>query len=102
MVDDVITDGLTKLEAVVMVRETCGVEFAGIVVAVDRMERNQSGQDALLSLEERVGVPVRALINIREVCELLTDVEVDSAVVLDVTKREQIETYLRQHGAQDR
>jgi hypothetical protein len=33
---------------------------------------------------------------------LLTDVEVDSVVVLDVTKREQIETYLRQHGAQDR
>ena len=102
MVDDVITDGLTKLEAVSMVRETCGVEFAGIVVAMDRMERNQSGQDALLSLEERVGVPVRVIINIREVCELLTDVAVDGTVVLDSAKRKQIETYLRQHGTQDR
>ena len=85
-----------------MVRETCGVEFAGIVVAMDRMERNQSGQDALLSLEERVGVPVRVIINIREVCELLTDVAVDGTVVLDSAKQEQIETYLRQHGTQDR
>ena len=102
MVDDVITDGFTKLEAVSMVREICGIEFTGIVVAMDRMERNQSGQDALLCLEERVGVPVQALINIQEVCELLTDVEIDGAVVLDAAKREQIKTYLRQHGSQDR
>ena len=102
MVDDVITDGLTKLAAVAMIRETCGVEFAGIVVAMDRMERNQSGEDALLSLEKRVGIPVRAIVNIREVCELLTNVEIDGTIMLDSAKREQIEAYLHQHGTQDR
>ena len=40
MVDDVITDGLTNIESVAMIRELCGVKFSGVLVALDRKEKN--------------------------------------------------------------
>ena len=39
MVDDVFTDGHTKIESVDLVRELCKIEFSGLLVALDRIDR---------------------------------------------------------------
>jgi len=58
MVDDVITDGLTKIESVELIRELCKVEFSGVLVALDRMEKNSQGNDAIAEFQQKTGVPV--------------------------------------------
>ena len=65
MVDDVITDGLTKIESVTMLRELCGVEFSGVLVALDRMEKNSLGYDAIDDFQQKTGVPVWSITTIR-------------------------------------
>ncbi len=73
MVDDVFTDGLTKIESVAMIRELCGVKFSGVLVALDRMEKNSLGRDAIADFEQITGVPVWSVITIREVCDYLNN-----------------------------
>ena len=96
MVDDVITDGVTKIESVAMLRELCGVELSGVLVALDRMEKNSLGRDAITDFEQLTGVPVWSIITIREVCDYLKNREIDGAVVLDEDIFLKIEHYLEE------
>ena len=98
LVDDVITDGLTKIESVAMIRELCGIEFSGVLVALDRMEKNSLGRDAIADFEQITGVPVWSIITIREVCDYLKNREIDGAVVLDEDIFLKIEHYLEEHS----
>ena len=98
MVDDVITDGLTKIESVAMIRELCGVKFSGVLVALDRMEKNSLGRDAIADFEQITAVPVWSVITIREVCDYLKNREIDGAVVLDDEISLKIEHYLEEHS----
>jgi len=98
MVDDVITDGRTKIESVAMIRELCGVKFSGVLVALDRMEKNSLGRDAIADFEQITGVPVWSVITIREVCDYLKNREIDSTIVLDDEISLKIEHYLEEHS----
>jgi len=98
MVDDVITDGLTKIESVAKIRELCGVKFSGVLVALDRMEKNSLGRDAIADFEQITGVPVWSIITIREVGDYLKNREIDGAVVLDDDIFLKIEHYLEEHS----
>ncbi len=98
MVDDVITDGLTKIESVSLIRDLCGVEFSGVLVALDRMEKNSRGQDAVTEFEQKTGVAVWSIITIREVCCYLKNRKIDGTVVLDESTAQRIEQYLEVHS----
>ena len=98
MVDDVITDGLTKIESVAMIRKLCGVKFSGVLVALDRMEKNALGRDSIADFEQITGVPVWSVITIREVCDYLKNREIHGAVVLDEDIFLKIEHYLEEHS----
>ena len=50
MVDDVFTDGHTKIESVDLVWDLCKIEFSGVLVALDRMESSSRGEDAICLL----------------------------------------------------
>lgn len=64
LVDDVITDGGTKLEAVRLLRAAFPNPIDLLVIAFDRMERGPDGQDAIAGFEQATGVPVAALFNL--------------------------------------
>ena len=98
MVDDVFTDGHTKIESIDLVRELCKIEFSGVVVALDRMERSSSGEDAIAEFQLKTGVPVWSIITIREVCLYLKNRIVNGNVVLDETLYQEIERYLEEHS----
>ena len=98
MVDDVFTDGHTKIESLDLVRELCKIEFSGVLVALDRMESSSGGEDAIAEFKLKTGVPVWSIITIREVCLYLKNRIVNGNVVLDETIYQKIEGYLREHS----
>ena len=98
MVDDVFTDGHTKIESVDLVREICKIEFSGVLVALDRMESSPHGEDAIAEFKLKTGVPVLSIITIREVCLYLKNRIVNGNVVLDETRYKVIERYLEEHS----
>ena len=98
MVDDVFTDGQTKIESVDFVRELCKIEFSGVLVALDRMESSSSGEDAISEFKLKTGVPVWSIITIREVCLYLKNRIVNGNVALDETLYQEIEQYLEEHS----
>lgn len=101
IVDDVITDGAAKRESVALIRGL-GAEPAGVVIALDRMER--AGTDAALStlsavqaFEQDMGVPVVAIANLDD---LLAFFETDSAPAHAVrVHRQAVEQYRHRYGA---
>ena len=98
MVDDVITDGLTKIESVSLIRELCKIEFSGVLVALDRMEKNSQANDAITEFQQKTGVPVWSIITIRETCDYLKNREIDGSVVLDESTFLKIENYLAEYS----
>ncbi|MDP6308610.1 MAG: orotate phosphoribosyltransferase [SAR324 cluster bacterium] len=98
MVDDVITDGLTKIESVKLIRELCKVEFSGVLVALDRMEKNSQDNDAITEFQQKTGVPVWSIITIREICDYLKNRKIGGSVVLDESTFLKIENYLAEHS----
>ncbi len=98
MVDDVFTDGHTKIESVSLVKELCKIEFTGVMVALDRMESSSCSKDAIAEFQFLSGVPVWSIITIREVCLYLKNRTVNGNVVLDETLYQEIERYLEEHS----
>jgi orotate phosphoribosyltransferase len=73
IVDDVITDGATKLEAIEKLR-VAGVEPVALVIAFDRHEIvGEEGMTAVERFSTQTGLPVRALLSIKDVIEQRAD-----------------------------
>ncbi len=99
LVDDVITSGRSLREAVELLRNAADVTVTGAIVAVDRMERGRSNRSTLEELREELGLPVFAILTVRELVEDLHGRAIDGQVVLDDDGRQAIEAYLAEHGA---
>jgi orotate phosphoribosyltransferase len=101
IVDDVITDGAAKREALELIRAH-GAQPAGVVIMLDRMER--TGADGALSsvsavraFEQATGVPVISIANLDDLIALL-----QSDSPLAATARPHlasIEAYRQRYGA---
>jgi len=73
LVDDVMTDGGTKREAVAMLREAFpGTPLDALVIAFDRQEQDMQGGDAIVRFREDTGIPVRALLTLNDLIAALT------------------------------
>ncbi len=66
IVDDVITDGQTKLEAVAALRKAFVAPIDALVIAFNRMERDAAGNDALQEFQRASGIPVRAIVSLAD------------------------------------
>jgi orotate phosphoribosyltransferase len=71
IVDDVITDGGAKREAIELIR-THGANPAGILIAFDRMERGRGERSAVQELTREFGVPVIAIATLEDLLAFLT------------------------------
>ncbi len=60
IVDDVITAGTSVRESVELIRAN-GAAPAGVLIALDRMERGQGGTSAVQEVRELYGIPVIAI-----------------------------------------
>ena len=72
LVDDVITDGQTKYEAVALLRDAFpGVPIDALVIAFNRMERDAQGRDALAEFQRATGIPVHAIVSLADLRDAL-------------------------------
>jgi len=70
IVDDVITEGGAKREAIELIRAH-GATPAGILIAFDRMERGRGERSAVQELKEQFGVPVIAIATLEDLLGFL-------------------------------
>jgi len=70
IVDDVITDGGAKREAIELIRAQ-GAEAAGILIAFDRMERGRGERSAVQELTLEFGLPVIAIATLEDLLAFL-------------------------------
>jgi orotate phosphoribosyltransferase len=72
IVDDVMTDGATKREAVALLRSLVdGVRFPALVIAVDRQEVGPDGRDASAQFTADTGIPVVSTVAMTEILDHL-------------------------------
>lgn len=73
IVDDVITTGETKMEALEKLRQI-GCEPLGLIIAMDRAEPvTADGQTALQVFSEKAGIPVYPLLSVYDIAEHRVD-----------------------------
>ena len=98
LIDDVVTDGGTKFETVELINHLAKVEYKGLVVAVNRLEKTAEGLDAFKNIEEKLHFPVKAIVTVREIIDYLTNKKIDGQVYLTKEKSEEMEEYLKEYG----
>jgi orotate phosphoribosyltransferase len=70
IVDDVITDGGAKREAIELIRAH-GANPAGVLIAFDRMERGRGEHSAVQELTREFGLPVIAIATLEDLLAFL-------------------------------
>ncbi len=70
IIDDVITAGTSVRESVAMIRAQ-GATPAGVLIALDRMERGQGSQSAVEEVRSMFGIPVAAIATLDDVMQFI-------------------------------
>jgi len=92
IVDDVITDGGAKREAIELIRAN-GANPAGVLIAFDRMERGRGERSAVQELTGEFGLPVIAIATLEDLLAFLAgrpELEAQAA---------EVRAYREQYGA---
>jgi orotate phosphoribosyltransferase len=72
VVDDVITAGTSVRESVEMIRREGG-QPAGVLIALDRMERGQGAKSAVQEVRDAFGIPVAAIATLDDLMAFVAD-----------------------------
>ena len=91
IIDDVITEGAAKREAIELIR-ACGAAPVGILIALDRQERGKSELSATQEVSRDYGLPVTAIATVADILATLRGRPEQRVNV------ERIEKYRRQYG----
>ena len=74
IIDDVISAGPSVRESVKIIRDA-GAEPAGVLIALDRMERGQGALSAVQEVEQSVGIPVIPIASLQDLLGFLAEQE---------------------------
>jgi len=91
VIDDVITDGGAKREAIELIR-AAGAEPAGVLIALDRQEKGRGELSATQEVSRDYGIPVAAIATLSDILATLRGRPGDRAHL------ERIEEYRRRFG----
>ena len=91
IVDDVITDGASKREAIDMIRAS-GATPAGVLIALDRQERGTGDLSATQEVSREYGLPVTAIATLADILATLRGMPERRGDV------DRIEAYRQQYG----
>ncbi|NYZ73735.1 orotate phosphoribosyltransferase [Candidatus Micrarchaeota archaeon] len=97
IVDDVMTTGGTKLEAIKKLEDSLKAEVKGIVVAVDRMEMGRRAS-AVAEFTDDTGIPVHSIDNIGSIFSHLKGRAVDNKVYVTDKIFGRYEEYMGKYG----
>jgi orotate phosphoribosyltransferase len=91
IIDDVITDGGSKREAIEIIRAQ-GATPAGVLIALDRQERGQGELSATQEVSREYGLPVTAIATLADILATLEERQDGRAHL------ERIQEYRRRYG----
>jgi orotate phosphoribosyltransferase len=97
ILDDVLTTGGTKLDAISKLEKSLKAEVVGIVIAVDRMELGRK-QSATVEFAEDTGVPVHAITDINSIFSHLKNRAVDGQVHVSDKTYAAYQGYMNKYG----
>jgi len=81
IIDDVITAGTAIREAIDIIQAQ-GAEPAGVVIALDRMEKGQGALSAIQEVEQQYGIPVYSIITLKDIIQSLNNRDdIDPAIL---------------------
>ncbi len=86
IIDDVITAGTAIREAMEIITAQ-GATPAGVVIALDRMEKGKGSLSAIQEVEQEYGIPVISIITLNDIIEYLAHSDAPSSqTYLDAMK----------------
>jgi orotate phosphoribosyltransferase len=93
IIDDVITAGTAIRESINLIHDH-GAQPAGVVIALDRMEKGQSELSAIQEVEQQYGLPVSSILNLNDLIDYL------ASQLEDQTALEAMKLYRSTYGIQ--
>jgi orotate phosphoribosyltransferase len=99
IIEDVTTAGTSIYETMPILKAQADVDVIGLIISVNRMEKGQGEQTALVELEEKFGFKTCAIVTMAEVVEYLYNREIDGTVIIDDEMKLRIEEYYKIYGA---
>ena len=100
LVDDVVTDGATKIDMIHRLNTALHAPVTGLIIAVDRKEKNAEGGNSVTALATSTDIEVRAIVTIHDILEHLPGRTINGRVAMPKTIQQQIEAYLSQYGVE--
>lgn len=97
IVDDVLTTGGTKIEAITKLEKSLKAEVVGVVIAVDRMEAGKKA-GALQEFTESTGVPVHSIEKIANVFDYLKGRPIEGKTYVSEKLYEKYRAYMNKYG----
>jgi orotate phosphoribosyltransferase len=97
LVEDVITAGTTFRSIIPLIQGIAPVEFAGIVISVDRCERGTGAASAIDELSETMGIPIFPIVTIHDIRAYLSASNA-SGLTLSSGLQDRIDAYLAAYG----
>ena len=98
IVDDVITAGTAIRDTANFLKDYGNPKIAGILISLNRMEKNNEGENAIAQLEEQLNTKVYSIINLDELIEILYNKKIDGQIYIDDEKMKIINNYRAQYG----
>ncbi len=100
IVEDVLTGG-TSLRETMDILGQYHVQVQGVLVGIDRQERGLGKLSARREIEKKYHIPVRSVVNLDEIVNMLLNQEVLGKVWIDDNMLAQINHYRDEYGAKD-
>lgn len=97
LIDDVITAGTAIRETLELLKANGNPQVVGVLIAMNRMEKNNEGKNALEEIE-KMGVKVYSIVNLDEVIEALHGREVNGQVYINEEMMGKIKAYRAEYG----
>lgn len=99
LVDDVMTTGKTKDDVIAVLNSIAKVKFIGLVIGVDRQEVDDEGKVAVEEFEKKYHIPVKPIITLIDIIEVLYNKKVNGKIYIDDNIKEKLDAYVEKYGA---
>lgn len=99
IIEDVTTSGKSIEETFPIIKAQADVEIKGLMVSLNRMEKGQGNQSALVEIKEKYGFDANAIVTMAEVVEYLYNREYKGNIYIDDALKAAIDAYYEQYGA---
>lgn len=86
IIEDVITAGTAIRESLPILKAAADVDVCGVVISVDRMEKNKSEKSAVQEVFDEFGIRVYPIVTINDIIESIEDGTIPGKEYLDAMK----------------